>query len=609
MSPNRRKSQNRISAGNSDVVRVWICALLGALFLSVTYHWGRQLDAQGNVNFTALSTWLWILGTATPITPALAWLFGRLPEMIENKREKRRELSRNGAKERKQESAGQDNAGRDDTRQDNAGQDDTRQENVRQDSTPGGLFARLAGLSLRGQRLLTALCLFLAWLPVFAAVYPGFFAYDATDELQEVLTGQYVTRHPLVHVLLLGKIVTGVEQMSGSYNIGIAVYVLLQMAGMALLLAWMLQSLRRLGAGKGLYAAGFLFLAFFPVIPMYVMCTSKDILYTAGMLAAVTLLCLMRRDPEGFGSSIKNWLGLGIALLVMAMLRNNGFYVFLVMIPALCALVQKKYRKRMLAVIVMVLTVRAGVNGALDAALKPVNTDVQETLTVPIQQLARTWNYSPEVFEEAEREALFEILPQEVLERYNPKLSDLVKIDFGTEYYEKNPRRYQSLWLRIGAKAPLTYVNAWLMTSYGFWYPFTVIDVYNGSRYYTESSYFSCETEAPGWRHSFFPQLEKVYQEISWGAGIHRIPVLSWLFSPGFLCWVYVLAGLFLLSQKRWDMLGILIPVYGNWLTVLLGPTYLVRYVLIFWFALPLLLTVCLSGYCHSNTNVLYFKR
>lgn len=533
------RSKNRIPGKRADSVRIWICALLGALFLSVTYHWGRQLDAQGNVIFTALSTWLWIFGTAVIVTPALAWLFGRLLKPAEG---------------------------------------------------------RLSKLSPRRQRLLSALGLFMAWLPVFAAVYPGFFAYDATDELQEVLTGQYVTRHPLLHVLLLGRIVSGVERITGSYNAGIAVYVLLQMAVMALLLSWVLQSLKRLGAGRLLSGISFLYLAFFPVIPMYVMCTSKDILYTAGMLAVITLLCLMKRDPEGFGNGIKSWIGLGIALLVMALFRNNGFYVFLVMIPALCALAQKKYRKRMLTVIVVVLAVRAGVNGALNSALKPVNTDVQETLTVPIQQLARTWKYSPEVFGEADREALFEILPPEVLERYDPKLSDLVKIDFGTDQYVKNPKRYWSLWLRTGAKAPLTYVNAWLMTSYGFWYPFTVIDVYNGTHHYAESSYFSCETEAPGQRRSFLPWIEAAYQEISWGAKLHQTPVLSWLFSPGFLCWIYVLAGLLLTAGKRWSALGILMPVYLNWLTVLLGPTYLVRYVLIFWFALPVLLLILPAG-------------
>lgn len=260
----------------------------------------------------------------------------------------------------------------------------------------------------------------------------------------------------------------------------------------------------------------------------------------------------------------------------------------------------------MLAVIALALVLRSGLNWGLELTLQPVSTDVQETLTVPIQQLARTWRYSPEVFGEEERQALFEILPEEVLERYNPKLSDLVKIDFQTERYEENPGRYQRLWLKTGLKAPLTYMNAWLMTSYGFWYPFTVIDVYNGTRFYAESSYFSCETEAPGWRHSFFPALEKVYQEISWGDRVHRLPVISWLFSPGFLCWCYVFTGLFFAARRRWDLLAVLMPLALNWCTVLLGPTYLVRYVLIFWFALPLV--PVMVGGCHSNTNVLYCK-
>lgn len=552
----RAKSKNKISFKNSDSVRIWACALLGGLFFGVTYHWGRQLDAQGYVNFAALSTWLWILGTAAAVTPVLAWLFGKKPKLQKGCGS----FACANAAVWKNDKAGEEQGA-----------------------------VKSAGLTVRCRWLLTALGLFLAWLPVFAAVYPGFFAYDATDELQEVLTGQYVTRHPLLHVQLLGKTVSGIGRLSGSYNAGIAVYVLVQMMVMALLLSWVLQCGRRFGAGRLWYGVSFLFLALFPVIPMYVMCTSKDILYTAGMLAAIALLGLMRAEPEECCRDIKKWIGLGAALFVMAVFRNNGFYVFLVMIPVLCMLAQKKYRRRMLAVIVLVLAARAGMNCGLNAVLKPVSTDVQETFTVPIQQLARTWNYSPEVFEEADREALFEILPEEVLERYYPKLSDMVKIDFNAENYEKDPKRYQSLWLRTGAKAPLTYVNAWLMTSYGFWYPFTVIDVYNGTRYYEGSSYFSCETEAPGERRSFLPGLEKLYEEISWGSEIHRLPVVSWLFSPGFLCWVYVLAGLYWAARGSWERLGVMLPVYLNWLTVLFGPTYLVRYVLIFWFALPLL--------------------
>lgn len=534
----KKAGKKNKTPGQIPSLRTWICALIGGIFLGTAYQWGRQLDTAGNVNFTASATWHAALRIAAVTTPVLAWGFAVLQIM-------------------------------------------TSKETI--------IKPEECGFSRR-RWLLGALGLFLCWIPVFLAVYPGFFAYDATDELQEVLSGSYVTRHPLLHVLLLGKTVAGIERLTGSYNFGIAAYVLAQMAAMAFLLSWVLESLKELGAGKLLRRFGFFFFALFPVIPMYVLCTSKDIWYTAGMLGVLVLLCKMEKDKDAFGGRAGNWAGMGAALFVMAVFRNNGFYVFLVMIPILLALAGKKCLKKMAVTVVLVLAVYFGTNGILEAALKPVSTDVQETLTVPIQQLARTWKYSPELFEAKDREALFEILPEEVLARYNPKLSDLVKIDFGTQAYLESPGRYRALWLRIGVKAPLTYINAWLMTSYGFWYPFTVIDVYNGSRYYTESSYFSCETEPPGWRHSFLKPLEKVYEEISWGSTVHRIPVLSWLFSPGFLCWVYVLAGLFLAASGRWQRLAVLAPVFLNWMTVLLGPTYLVRYVLIFWFALPVLL-------------------
>lgn len=47
--------------------------------------------------------------------------------------------------------------------------------------------------------------------------------------------------------------------------------------------------------------------------------------------------------------------------------------------------------------------------------------------------------------------------------------------------------------------------------------------------------------------------------------------------------------GLYLVSCRRFKTAAAFSPLALNWLTVLLGPTYLVRYVLIFWFALPVL--------------------
>lgn len=60
--------------------------------------------------------------------------------------------------------------------------------------------------SLSGKKRAAVLfCFFLlCWLPVFLAVYPGFFVYDAQDEFVQVQTRNFTTHHPLPHVLLLG---------------------------------------------------------------------------------------------------------------------------------------------------------------------------------------------------------------------------------------------------------------------------------------------------------------------------------------------------------------------------------------------------------------------
>ena len=364
-----------------------------------------------------------------------------------------------------------------------------------------------------------------------------------------------------------------------------------QMIILALLFGWVLGKLKKFGSGTVLGIISFLFFGFFPVIPMYVLCTSKDTPYTAGMLVVLVLLTDLCREKRAFWKKRGKVFGLGAALFVMAVFRSNGVGVFLLMIPVLLWLAGKGFRRRMAALAAVVLAAYFGLQAGLDAALHPENTDAMEGFTVPIQQLTRAWNYNPEVFTEQDRTELFEIFSEEAMEMYNPKLSDLVKSRFSTKTFSEDPGKYAALWMRIGMRAPATYLNAWLMTSYGFWYPNTVIDVYNGNLNYTESSYFSCETEAPGERHSYFPWLERQYEKISWEKEIHETPVISWLFSPGALCWVWMLGGLFLIAVDKRKEAAALLPVYFNFLTVLIGPTYLVRYVLIFWFGLPVLLS------------------
>ena len=104
---------------------------------------------------------------------------------------------------------------------------------------------------------------------VILAEFPGFFVYDAQDELNEVLTRTFSTHHPLLHVLLLGGTIAVFHKLTADWNLGIFVYTFLQMLVITLLLAYVMDYMRKKGIGKRSIIAWTLYYGVFPVIVMY----------------------------------------------------------------------------------------------------------------------------------------------------------------------------------------------------------------------------------------------------------------------------------------------------------------------------------------------------
>ena len=437
--------------------------------------------------------------------------------------------------------------------------------------------------------------LILCWLPVFLAVYPGFFVYDAQDEYVQVATRVFSTHHPLVHVLLLGGIICGVHKLTDSYNLGIACYMIVQMLLVAGGFTFVLSYLRRKKVSPVLRLVSLLYLGLFPTVVMFTLCSAKDALFTLALLLLLVCLLEMGTQEKAFYASGGWQILFVLSGMAMMLLRNNGFYAFLVMIPVLLFLQRKRWQ-RLLVLTVCAVAGCLLINGGLKAALHAQSGEYQELLTVPIQQLARTYKYAPEAFSPEDEEILHEILSEEALRLYTPRLSDPVKYRFDNESFAGDKARYAGLWLRVGMKKPLIYLNAWWMTSYGFWYPDTVINVYGGNTVFTftyrDNSYFGYEVEEPGVRESKIPWLDEVYRKLSLEVWKEKVPVVSWLFSPGAMFWLYAFLFARLLNSRRYEVLYPYLPVFLLWLTVLLGPTYLPRYVVFFWYALPLFLAM-----------------
>ena len=542
--------------------------VFGALYsgaLSFALAAGKQLETVENLNVGNGTLWVTIILLTLYFTPFVVWAWQQV-EFLWKKWEKAT-LQQESRKDNKVAKSGQE-------------------------------ILQKAYSNVK-EFLLYWLAIFLCWIPVFLAFYPGAFVYDATDEYVQVATRSFTTHHPLAHVLLLGGMVCAGNKFFDSYNIGIAMYTLFQMAVLSGVFSYTICYIKRKINHKPFVWGAVLFYGLFPVIPMYAVCSAKDGIFTGAFLIVVIKMLQLLEDTSGFLKKKGNVILSILAAVIMMLFRNNGMYAYVVWIPVMVmvSLFLKKDKRDILKISLLMLVAVLfflGSSKMLAVITRADDSESQEIMTVPIQQMVRTYQYSPDTYSEEEKEILYEIIPREDLHLYNARISDLVKSKFDNAVFNADKSRYLGLWAKIGMRKPMIYLNAWLMTSYGYWYPDAVINVYGGNTVYTftyqDSSYFGFETEYPGERDSKFPWLEEQYRRMSLELYQQKVPGVSMLFSPGFLFWIFVFCYVYFLQKGKWNQIlgfgGILLL----WATVILGPTYLVRYVLILWFALPVLL-------------------
>ena len=532
-------------------MREWLIAFVFSAFFAVCILFGQALDKEGSVPFTNGLLWVMIVLLTLIVMIMTRFFWSLLATCTQKRVEKRQVIS----------------------------------------------FPQAASGK---QFLLTVIFLFLCYLLVLLAVYPGFFVYDAQEEYLQVVTRSFTTHHPLLHVLLLGGVIQAVYKLTGSCNLGIFCYLLLQAGVLSCIFSYLICFLRKKGFSRILQVIITLYFGLFPVIVMFTLCSAKDGLFTGLLLLLFLFTWELCRKPESFfgRKNRKKQICFILAAAGMMLFRHNGMYAFLVFAIGLVLFFRKEksYRLSMAVCAGIALAVYLLGSKGLAFACHAQDSEHQEMMTVPIQQMARTYAYDKDSLDEEQLETLYEILPEEALNRYTPKVSDGVKYYFNNDAFTANRAKYLKLWLELGAEHPLTYLNAWFMTSFGFWYPNTVIDVYRGNTVFTftyeDSSYFGYEVEEPGTRHSLIPWLNEWYRQLSLEPQIQEIPVLSWFFSMGALFWVMMFTMGYLWTTRRYrQLLPFLLPA-AVWLTVILGPTYLVRYVLFLWFLLPLM--VCL---------------
>lgn len=450
----------------------------------------------------------------------------------------------------------------------------------------------------------------LCWMPVFLADFPGGFRYDATVELAQSANG-YNGNIPLLHSLIVTKLIPFVYVITGSWNAGVAVYVVIQMILVAAMYTFILKYFYSKGINKDLLLGLVAACGLFPVIQMLVVQEVRDIMFSLLLVNTTFWIYVMATDKDYFFSRIRRPILLAASIVLTVYARNNnmGIVVPLLIIAVViivCIVNIKKYQRGVIVFSVTTVMLYIIVGCMLTFLCKPYNEDpsISQSLSVMSQPIVRAYmNNDDWTDEEIEELGKYFDLDKML---YNPENADYTKNNLKLS---DNFGEFFGFLCRMGIKYPRDYIDGILATNQNMWFPGSVVDGYNqsgieGFYHYNELDkcylYMRDLVEYPAEHKSYLPRLLKYYSNIGLNISFEKIPVVSMLFSIGFWFWGVLNLVFYLMYKKNkkllWPSVIMLLYMFMSSFV----PLVLLRYFAAVFLAAPLLIVFTLQPSCEN---------
>ena len=243
--------------------------------------------------------------------------------------------------------------------------------------------------SQRTARRLFVFCFFLICfinlMYLFLFRYPGCMNSDGIIQVTNGLYDIRANHFPYVHTMLLLAFLKVGLWFSGGLNLGIALYCCFQILFMALCFSWAIMTLYQRGIHRIFIAIAVICYAFMPYNIAYSCMVWKDVLFGGSVLLFITALF---RIYYKTGRSSVNYIFLVLGGYGFALLRNNGWYALLLTFLAMLLLFKKiRFASAMVFLVLLSTWV---LTHPVYAMLDVEPSEFTESLSVPVQQIART---------------------------------------------------------------------------------------------------------------------------------------------------------------------------------------------------------------------------
>jgi hypothetical protein len=431
------------------------------------------------------------------------------------------------------------------------------------------------------------LFLFLCWLPFFAVFYPGTGMNDTTDILR---AGVWAAgQHTLVYCLFISGLGEASYQLTGTAAYGIAAASLIQMGLFAIIISYALSWLYQRTGRMTLSLIGGLYYGLTPMIVNMSFSNVKDVIFSGVILLWVPLLCEFFMQPPEEAWENNHTLFI-VASLGMMLLRNNGYYVYLVLIVFLILLAGRiRFRVALTGLLLLLACLMP--NLILKETLDLPQL-FQERVGIPLQQVGRTvaleMPLSPD-----EEQYINRIMTKSIMaEDYDPFTADNIKWNsmFDFYYFNNHSDEFFSTWKSLGKKYPQVYLDAWMLATYGYW-AFPAPDEMTQSRFtWAFSEEEMTEGMNPIHNNAYRTAvMKKAFPDKVQKAMGDYLHDHSRYLGGGTCFWILMIIGLLLLRRKQYNRLIVLLPGALLWASLMVATpaAFVFRYVYYFPLCMP----------------------
>lgn len=465
-------------------------------------------------------------------------------------------------------------------------------------------------------------------IPCFLYEYPGILTPDSINQLKQVIgLSPLSNHHPLIHTMVIALFYKPMFALTGSMTAAVGFYTFAQMCLMALADAYCVDTINKMGARRWVIISALVFFALVPYNWVYAVSMWKDVLFAASVMLFTASLVrifyissedginLWRNDNDGCdkGECGKEYKSDGLAAkrtfrsvyliqlmscLGMMLLRSNGWYMYLGLLPfmAAWAIVSIKHHQGccdenknvsvcLLMIWISALIFAIIVKYPVFSALHVTEPDFIESCSVPTQQIAYVLTKETDVPAEDMKLIKKVIDTGSVEELYSPGFADNIKelVRAGDEdYLVQHKGEFLRLWIKLGMRYPVDYLKAYGDETYGYWYPdrdYTVADNEGIS-----------DNELGLTSHPLIPaRIFLKLQEVQIKLG-DMIPLYSSLWCMGTVVWFYAIGLGIMLIEKRYRDIIMILPGLLGFFTILIATpvAYDFRYLYFLIYCIPL---------------------